>query len=96
MKYQHIRRIFKSPFYTNFKNHFCPECHAKLDKIKCSKIVNSNSSDAKNFDFETLDGYMVGNVKFIWLEFKCPNCNKQLSIDEMKKIEKSQKKASNH
>ena len=31
---------------------------------------------------------MIGNVKFIWTEFKCPQCGKQLSVEEMKQIEK--------
>lgn len=89
MKYQHIRRIFKKPFYTTLKKHFCPECHNRVDKIKCSRIVDSAASDARNFDFETIDGYMIGKVKFIWTEFKCPKCNKQMSIDEMIKFEQT-------
>lgn len=31
---------------------------------------------------------MIGNVKFIWTEFKCPHCGKQISVEEMKQIEK--------
>lgn len=34
---------------------------------------------------------MIGNVKFIWTEFQCPVCGKQISIDDMKRIEKEQK-----
>ena len=93
MKYQHIQRIFKSPFYVNWKKHYCPECHERLKKIKVSKIVNSRSPEAKDFDFSTFDSYMIGNVKFIWTEFQCPACGKQISIDEMKKIEKEQKRS---
>lgn len=94
MKYQHIQRIFKNPFYINWKKHYCPECHERLDKIKVSKIVNSKSPEAKDFDFSTFDSYMIGNVKFIWTEFQCPVCGKQISIDDMKRIEKEQKKKS--
>ena len=94
MKYQGIKRIFKCPFYVNWKKHYCPECHEKLEKIKVSKIVNSRSPEAADFDFlNTCDTYMIGNVKFIWTEFQCPACGKQISIDEMKKIEKEQKRS---
>lgn len=88
MKYQHIQRIYKKPFYVNFKKHFCTDCGIKLKKVVLSKIVNSNSPEAKNYDFHTFDNYMVGNVKFIWTAFQCPNCNRQFTIEEMKDIEK--------
>lgn len=90
MKYQHIQRIFKSPFYVNFKKHFCPHCSTLLQKVKVSKIVNWKSEEAKDFDFHTFDTYMIGNVKFIWTEFYCPKCNQNITIDEMKRIEKEQ------
>ena len=91
MEYQHIQRIYKKPFYVNFKKHFCTDCGIRLKKIKLSKIVNSSSPEAKNFDFNTLDSYMIGNVKFIWSAFECPKCNRQFTIEEMKDIEKHKK-----
>lgn len=90
MKYQHIQRIYKNPFYVNFKKHYCPNCGVALEKIKISKIVNSKSEEARNFEFEFGESYMIGNVKFIWDEFQCPICKKRISIDEMKRIEKEQ------
>lgn len=92
MKFQHIKRTWTSPFYVNWKKHYCPDCNTMLSKTMISKIVNSRSPEAKDFDFHTLDNYMVGDVKFIWTEFLCPNCGKQISIKEMKKIEKDIKK----
>lgn len=92
MRYQHVQRIFKNPIYINFKKHYCPECNKGLEKINVSKIVNSNSPEAKEFDFHTLDNYMIGNVKFIWTEFRCPMCGEQFSIDEMKRIENEHKR----
>jgi len=88
MKYTHISKTWTSPFYVNCKKHYCPDCNTLLSKTKVSTIVNSNSSEAKDFDFHTLDNYMIGNVKFIWIEFLCPTCGRQISIKEMKKIEK--------
>ena len=88
MKYQHVQRIFKNPFYVNCKKHYCIDCGEQMTKIKVSKIVNSNSPEAKNFDFHTVDNYMIGDVKFIWIEFQCPKCKRQFTIEEMKRIEK--------
>lgn len=78
-------------FYTLFKKHYCPECGTKLLRVKKSKIVNSNSPEAKDFDFTCGDSFMVGDVEFIWNEFKCPTCNKHISVDEMRRIENASK-----
>ena len=90
MKYQHIQRIYKNIFYVNLKKHYCPICGKLLNKTKVSKVVNSNSKEATSFDFHTLDNYMIGDVKFIWTEFQCVDCEKNYTIDEMKEIEKVQ------
>ena len=88
MKHQYVKRIFKNPFYVNLKKHRCPVCRSQLMKIKVSQIVNFSSEETANFDFEFVDTYMIGNVKLIWTEFKCLQCGKQISIEEMKQIEK--------
>ena len=88
MKCYNIKRIFKNPIYVHLKKHYCPDCNSLLNKIKVSQIVNSNSEEALKFDFEFVDTYMIGNVKFIWTEFKCPHCGRQISVEEMKQIEK--------
>lgn len=78
--------------YTKFKKHYCFECGAVLTCVKTSKVVNSKSDEAKNYDFSLGDGFMSGDVEFIGKEFYCPICEKRISIDEMKRIEKEQKK----
>lgn len=88
MKYQHVKRIFKNPIFVWLKKHNCPACGSKLMKIIVSKIVNSKSEETSDFDFQFGDTYMIGNVKFIWTEFKCPQCGKQISVEEMKQIKK--------
>ena len=75
------------------KKHYCPACRTKLTLIKTSKIVNSKSPEAKNYDFTLGDSFMVGDVEFIWKEFYCPTCKKRISIDEMRRIEKEQRKS---
>jgi len=34
------------------------------------------------------ENFLIGNIKFIWTEFQCPKCKRQITIDEMKRIEK--------
>ncbi len=86
------KRYFNNDvFYTVFKKHYCPQCGLKMMRMKNSKIVNSKSPEAKNYDFSLGDSYMVGDVEFIWKEFYCPKCEKHISVEEMRKIEKAQK-----
>lgn len=80
------QRIYKNISYLR-KDHFCPDCGTKLEKVAVSKVVNSRSPEAKDFDF-SIDGvHMIGDVQLTWDEFECPNCKKHLTVDEMKKIE---------
>lgn len=87
--FKYINNAF---FYTIFKKHYCPDCNVKLKRIKKSKIVNSKSPEAKYYDFSSPDGYFVGDVKFIWKDFKCPKCEIEIPVDEMRKIERAQRK----
>jgi hypothetical protein len=53
-----------------------------------SKVVNSKSPEAKDFDFSLdHDTDMVGNIKFTWTVFECPVCKRRFSVKEMKQIE---------
>lgn len=80
--------IGDSWFYTNFKKHYCPICNEKLVVKKISRVVNSKSLEAKNCDFSLGDSFLVGDVEFFYNVFCCPKCNKQYSVQEMKRIEK--------
>lgn len=82
-------------FYTMFKKHYCPQCGKLLQRIKVSKIVNSKSPEAKNFDFSLGDSFMIGYVEFIWHEFRCPDCKINISIDRMRKIERGTRENKN-
>ena len=47
-----IKYIYDAnPFYVHWKKHFCPKCGNKLELRYISKIVNSNSPEAKDYDF---------------------------------------------
>ncbi len=87
MKYHHVQRIYRAPFFVNFKKHYCPKCGNRLKKIKAHKIVDAKSPEASSFDFHTLDNYMYGKVKFIWTEFQCPRCKFIYTIDKLKSRE---------
>ena len=78
-----------SPFYVHWKKHFCPKCGKKLELWYVSKIVNSNSPEAKDYDFSVGDTFFVGDVEFRIRYFHCSNCQFDISFKEMKKYEKS-------
>ena len=89
MKAQHVKRSWTRPFFVNFKKHYCPVCSGELTKVKVSRVVNSDSEEAKDFDFSSSgEGYMIGNVKFIWIEFTCAKCSRNYSIDDIYRFEK--------
>ena len=57
-----------------------------------SKIVNSKSPEAKDYDFSVGDTFFVGDVEFRTRYFYCPKCMLDISFQKMKKIEKSKRK----
>jgi len=89
MECQHVKRILDSPFFVNFKKYKCPVCGKLLSKTTVSKIVNSNSLEAEKYDFSSVDGYIIGNVKFIWTELRCNACDRNYPIKEIKHREKT-------
>ena len=91
MKIHGVKRIRSSPIFLHLKKHYCPACNSKLKPTKVSKVVNSKSDEAEKFDFSAGDVFMCGNIKFIWTELKCMDCNCTYSIKEMKAIEKNTK-----
>lgn len=80
-----------SIIYTRFKKHACPECGRLLSCVKVSKIVNTNDPEAKRYDFSIGDTFLTGDVKFVWTEFRCSECRKKYSVNEMRRIEKERR-----
>ncbi len=64
MKIHGIKREWRNPIFC-LKKHDCPICGRLLRKVKISKVVNSNSEEAKDFDFSNGDTYLTGNIKFV-------------------------------
>ena len=73
-----------NPFFVYFKKHYCPGCNNRLLRQKVSKIIHSDSEEAKNYDFEVADITVKGNMKFTHIEFHCPSCQRNYSIKETK------------
>ncbi len=71
-------------FYVFLKKHYCPDCGNKLFRKTISKIVNSKSSKAKEYDFEVADITVKGDMKFTHIEFYCNQCNKYYTVKESK------------
>ena len=89
-----IKNIYDAnPFYVHLKKHFCPECGNKLELSYVSKIVNSKSPDAKDYDFSLGDIFWVGDVEFRTRYFHCTNCQLDISFQEMKKHERNKQKS---
>ena len=91
MKIHGVKRECSNPFWVRFKKHYCPICTGLLTVTKVSKVVNSSSEEAKDYDFSSADTHMIGNVKFIQTAFHCAACDKAFSIREIREIERSKK-----
>lgn len=84
MKVHGIKREYTNPFFVYLKKHYCPVCNERLERTKTETIVNSNSEEAKSYDFAGADGFLVGNIKFIRTTFRCNKCDKIYSLKETK------------
>ena len=95
---QGVKRIKTDIVYLN-NDHYCPDCGTKLDVVEVSKILDSNSPEAKQYN-SLFDGFYIqgnkigyrmnryiGNIEYILDEFECPCCNRHIDVKEMKQIE---------
>ncbi len=82
---------FELPINMFVRKHYCPKCSNKLEIKKMKKVVNSKSEEAKNFDFSTDDGTLVGDVEFTWYVYYCSNCNIEITNKEMREIQHNRK-----
>lgn len=81
------------------QRHVCPICNTSLSVIKVFKVINSNSEEAKsipsilpstvigNRGLKFRNYSTIGNIKWYWKEFKCQNCCRRFTVDQMKQIE---------
>lgn len=79
----------ESPVFVHAKKHSCPACGHELAVKRVSRVINSKSEEAKEFDFSFAgDGWMHGDVEFSFEVFQCDACGKEYSIKELKAIER--------
>jgi len=80
-----------NPVYIHFKKHYCPQCNKRVSIKYSSIIINSDSPEAKNYDFCVGDTFLTGDVEFKLQFFYCDSCQLQISCEDMKKSEKRRK-----
>jgi predicted nucleic acid-binding Zn ribbon protein len=76
--------------YVSWTKHKCLHCANVLKTVKVSRVVDYDSPEAKDFDFDFGIGehnIIVKKAKFVWKEFECPECRAHFTVDELKKIE---------
>ena len=85
-----IKHIYDAGFvFYKLKTHKCPRCNSNLKIEYKIKIINSNSVEAKNYDFQLVDTFIVGDVEFRMSYLLCPECESSYSAKEIKIIEKT-------
>lgn len=92
---KNIKYTVTHPIFVFMKKHFCPHCKAALTVETAHHLVNSRSEEAKNYDFSTEDGRMIGTVDFRNPYFSCPNCHAEFSVEELWKRRKEKGQADN-
>lgn len=83
-----VKKDTGSFVYMKLKKHACPTCGRQLKVVKMKKTVRSKTKEAANFDFSAANVNLGEKVKFIWFEFRCPDCEVQYTEDALRKIEK--------
>ena len=86
-----VKKDTGSFVYMKLKKHACPTCGKQLKVVKMKKTVRSKTKEAANFDFTAANVRLGEKVKFIWFEFRCPDCAVQYTEDSLRKIEKKAK-----
>ena len=78
--------------YMRLKKHNCPLCGKQLKVVKMSKVVKAKTKEASFFNFKACDIPLGEKVKFVWYEFKCRDCGKQFTEQDMKNHDKRVKR----
>ena len=68
--------------------HYCHVCHELLTIKRNKRVVNSESEEAKGFDFSSGEGRMIGNISFSWDVYHCAKCDFEISVREQRQYER--------
>lgn len=74
--------------YMRLKKHNCPLCDKQMKVVKMTKVVKAKTKEAAGFDFKACDIALGEKVKFVWYEFKCKDCGKQFTENDMRRHDK--------
>jgi hypothetical protein len=79
------------PIFVFKKIHKCPNCSNKIIPKIIIENINTNSEEAKNYDFSAGDSFLIGDAEYKYYVFYCEYCKKEYKIDEIKKYERINK-----
>lgn len=82
MKRQIVYNYSHNPIYVHLKKHFCPKCGIKL-AVKFSGIVDED----KRVSFYGPGISIVDGIEYRTPYYHCSNCQTDISVKEMKKLE---------
>jgi hypothetical protein len=88
-----IKIRIQRPFFLFFKKHFCSKCNTKLKRVFLNKLIHRDSLEAQRLDIFTPTGltYFGSLLTYAWIEFRCPKCTLQSTINEQYYFEKSKR-----
>ena len=76
-----------NPFYVFLKRHYCPRCQHKLTTSYTNTVIPRKEADPSKFNFG--DVTYTGDLEIRRLFFWCPDCDFKISLEDMRKHEKS-------
>ena len=78
--------------YMRLQKHECPKCHKRMKLVKMTKTVKAKTKKAMDVGV-FMPGRIIGETtKYIWYEFKCPECGAQFRENALRHEEKNAKK----
>lgn len=72
----------QTPFFV-WQPHRCLNCGGTYEVAYGSKVIDSQSEEAKDYDFFFGNVYVEGEVEFKLAYLHCPECGRSISLDKM-------------
>jgi len=81
--------------YMRVQKHDCPNCHKRMKLVKMKKVVRARTKKAVDLGILAAGRSVGERTKYIWYEFKCPECGAQFRENALRHQEKLAKKNAN-
>lgn len=78
--------------YMRVQKHDCPNCHKRMKLVKMKKVVRARTKKAIDLGYLAAGRSIGEKTKYIWYEFKCPECGAQFRENALRHQEKLAKK----